>query len=191
MPPCTPSSAPDAAARWNQRYLGQPSSVPAAPQPWLLEQQAWLPRRGRALDVAMGLGGSAGWLLARGLSVFGVDISQVAARRAKARWPALLAFVADLDSLVLPTAAFDLILNFYYLDRALWPQYQRALRPGGVLIFETFTAGQPGINPNHLLAPGELRAAFAGWNLLAYHEGLISRPGEEPRFVASLVARQE
>jgi tellurite methyltransferase len=188
----TPPAAPDAAARWNERYRRQPDGrADPPPQPWLLEQQGWLPRGGRALDVAMGLGGSAGWLLGRGLSVFGVDISEVAVRRAKARWPGLLAFVADLETLVLPAAAFDVILNFYYLDRALWPQYRRALRPGGVLFFETFTAGQPGMNPAYLMAPGELRAAFAGWRVLTYSEGSMSHAGEEPRFVASLVARME
>ena len=188
----TPPAAPESAARWNERYLRQPDGgVDPPPQPWLLEQQAWLPRSGRALDVAMGLGGSAGWLLGRGLSVVGVDISEVAVRRAKARWPGLLAFVADLETLVLPAAAFDVILNFYYLDRALWPQYRRALRPGGVLFFETFIAGQPGMNPAYLLAHGELRAAFAGWRVLAYREGPIKQAGEEPRFVASLVARRE
>src|SRR5438105_9666809 len=87
--------------RWNARYLAQ-APVPAAPQPWLVEHQALLPPTGLAFDLAMGLGGSAGWLAERGWRAAGADISEVAVRRAKARWPALLACVADLQQLVVP-----------------------------------------------------------------------------------------
>jgi tellurite methyltransferase len=136
----------------------------------------------------MGLGGSAGWLIDRGWRVAGADISEVAVRRAKARWPALLAFVADLERIVLPARAFDLILDFYYLDRALWPQFRWALNPGGLLIMETFvhalSAVTTAINPAYVLQPGELRAAFADWEVLAYREA--ERGG---RAVASIVAR--
>ena len=146
-----------------------------------------LPSHGLAFDVAMGLGGSAGWLIDRGWRVAGADISEVAVRRAKARWPALLAFVADLERIVLPPRAFDLILDFYYLDRALWPQFRRALKPGGLLIMETFVhasgVAATAINPAYVLQPGELRAAFADWDVLAYREG--DRGG---RAVASIVA---
>ena len=191
------------ALRWNKRYRGRPAEDPPAPRGWLLEQQAWLPASGLALDVAMGLGGSAGWLLGRGLRVVGLDISEVAARRAKARCPALQAAVVDLAGLSLPERAFDVILNFYYLDRALWPQYARALRPGGLLYFETFMRPADGPpapgdqNPAYVLEPGELRAAFAHWRILADHEGAPpacdtpEHPDAPARTVASLVARRE
>ena len=110
-------AAPSAQDRWNARYLAQ-APGPAGPQPWLVEHQSLLPPTGLALDLAMGLGGSAGWLAERGWRAAGADISEIAVRRAKARWPALLAFVADLEHLRLPAAAFDLLLDFYYLDRA-------------------------------------------------------------------------
>jgi len=173
--------------RWNTRYQSQPPG-PAGPQPWLVAHQPLLPPTGLALDLAMGLGGSAGWLLERGWRAAGADISEVAVRRAKARWPALLAFVADLERIVLPAHAFDLLLDFYYLDRALWPVFRRALRPGGLLIMETFVAlpgrAEPGINPAYVLQPGELRAAFADWQVLDYREG-----EREGRAVAGIVAR--
>ena len=174
-------------ARWNQRYSSQESS-PALPREWLVEHQSLLPAPGLALDVAMGLGGSAGWLIERGWRVAGADISQVAVRRAKARWPALLAFVADLERFAPAEAAVDLILDFYYLDRALWPQFRQALKPGGLLIMETFVhapgGAGPAINPAYVLQPGELLAAFADWEVLAYREA--ERAG---RAVASIVAR--
>jgi len=174
-------------ARWNARYLARPPGL-ARPQPWLLAHQSLLPPTGLAFDLAMGLGGSAGWLLERGWRAAGADISELAVRRAKARWPALLAFVIDLERVVLPAHAFDLLLDFYYLDRALWPQLRRTLRPGGLLLIETFVS-QPGrtqqaMRPAYLLQPGELRAAFADWQVLDYRE-----EEREGRAVAGIVAR--
>jgi tellurite methyltransferase len=173
-------------ARWNDRYRHQDS--PANPAGWLVEHQSLLPAPGLALDVAMGLGGSAGWLIERGWRAAGADIAEVAVRRAKARWPALLAFVADLERIALPGRAFDLILDFYYLDRALWPRFRRALKPGGLLLMETFARSpqgdDPGMNPAYMLEPGELRAAFADWEVLDYREG--ERGGRQ---AAGIVAR--
>jgi SAM-dependent methyltransferase len=191
------------AVRWNARYNASPPTEPgvSTPRDWLVAQQHWLPAGGLALDAAMGQGGSACWLAARGFQVVGIDISEVAARQAKAQCPALMAVVADLVGLVLPENTFDVILNFYYLDRALWPQYRRALRPGGVLFFETFMrppdGSPPAISPAHTLEPGELRAAFADWRLLADHEGAPlncatpEHPNAPSRVVASVVARRE
>jgi SAM-dependent methyltransferase len=154
---------------------------------------ALLPAPGLALDLAMGLGGSAGWLSERGWRVVGVDVSEVAVRRARARWPALRAVVADLRQFPLPAGAFDLILDFYYLDRGLWPALRRALRPGGLFVMETYLQPPQGpaplaahdagaqLNPAYLLAPGELRAAFAGWQIL---------DEQEDERTAGLVARQ-
>ncbi len=176
-------------SRWNVRYRER-TGPDARPRQWLLDHADRLPTTGRALDVAMGLGGSAGWLIERGWRVVGADISDIAVRSAKARWPALLAVIADLEHFPLPDAAFDLVLDFYYLDRALWPLIRRALRPGGLFVMETFVRppqGDPdGINPAHLLEPGELRAAFADWDVLDYREG---EGGSHGRWRAAIVAR--
>jgi tellurite methyltransferase len=96
---------------------------------------------------------------------------------------------ADLGHGQLPANAFSLILCVQFLQRALFPQIERALRPGGVLLFETFTraqlefAGGPR-NPAYLLDPGELRTAFAGLEIVFYRE---LRAGQG---IASLVARK-
>jgi SAM-dependent methyltransferase len=187
---------PADAARWNARYRSGPHAATDGPRPFLVEaaQAGLLPATGLALDAAMGPGWNAGLLLARGLRVVGVDIAEVAVRQARARLPALMAVVADLTRFDAPPATFDVILNFYYLDRNLWPAYRRWLRPGGVLVFETLTEAmrqvRPGINPAHLLAPGELRAAFADWDVAVYREGW--QPGRHGgrRAAASLVARR-
>lgn len=181
------------AQRWNARYAGLAVDAQLSARPLLRQALPWLPRAGLALDVAMGLGGNGGLLLECGLRVVGLDISAVAVRRAKARLPELSAAVVDLTQLALPSAAFEVILNFYYLDRALWPQYRRALKPGGILVFETMTqamlAVKPDLNPDHLLEPGELGAAFHDWEVLVDFEGWRGGHAHR-RAVAQLVARR-
>ena len=181
------------AERWNaryhqdERYAGDPP-----PRRFLVENAACLPPQGLALDAAMGLGGNAGFLLERGLRVVGVDVSWVAARQAKARLPRLMAVVADLTRFHLPDECFDVILNFYYLQRDLWAQYRRALRPGGILVIETLTQEmhslRPDIDPLYLLHPGELKAAFGDWQILAEREGWVETGTRHPKAVASLIA---
>jgi len=141
----------------------------------------------------MGLGGNAAFLLARGLHVIGLDISEVAVRAAKARWPGLHAAVVDLSHFNLPAATFDVIVNFYFLDRRLWPMYRRALKPGGVLIIETLThemlTVRPDIDPIYLLKPGELGAAFEDWQVVTQRETWLNDEGWL-RAVAGLVGRR-
>lgn len=178
------------AIKWNERY--QANAFHGARE-FLMEQAAHLPAHGIALDLAMGAGGNAGFLLERGLRVIGVDISEVGVRRAKQRWPGIDVAVIDLEHFHWPRGAFDVILNFYYCQRDLWPQFRSMLKPGGVLIFETLTREnlptRPDYNPAYLLAPDELHHAFNAWDVLVYREGWVDVGGHWPRAVASLVAR--
>ena len=184
----------DDALKWNARYRSGAEAAFEAPRDFLVAHAAHLPERGLALDIAMGLGGNAGFLIERGLRVIGVDVSEVGARRAKERWPSLMAAVLDLRQYRWPPCAFDVILNFYYCQRDLWPLYRLMLKPGGVLIMETLTIEtlrtRPDYNPDFLLQPDELRQAFAGWEVLVYREGWLGKGNLSPRAVASLVARR-
>ena len=189
---CGPRATHPDAIHWNQKYLTRLGRE-RAPREFLVENAALLPASGWALDVATGLGGNAGYLLDRGLQVVGIDVSMVALREAKSRLPGLLAVNADLGRFHLPPARFDVILNFYFLDRSLWRAYDAAIRPGGVLIVETLTEetlrDRPDVNPQYLLKPGELLEAFRHWEVLSYREGWADRSGQRWA-VASLVARR-
>lgn len=183
------------ARRWNERYSENDRFTKfIEPRPFLIEQARRLPTQGLALDAAMGLGGNASLLLERGLRVIGVDISDVAVQQAKARLPQLMAVQADLTQFHLPADTFDVILNFYYLQRDLWPQYTRALRPGGWLVLETLTQEMrtrlPDTDPNFLLAPGELKRAFDQLEIIVYREGWSKGDNGHTRAVASLLARK-
>lgn len=168
------------AARWDARYRDPRAKGFTEPASLLIEHATLLPEHGIALDIAMGLGGSADRLLARGLTVVGVDISNVAVRAARARLPGLLAVVADLERFDLPEACADVVVNFRYTQRSLWPRFRRWLRPGGVLMIETFSvarqAAMPDADPSYFLRPGELRAAFEGMHLIICHDAHQDRP---------------
>jgi len=75
---------------------------------------------------------------------------------------------------------FGAIVVTNYLHRPLFPRIRECLAAGGVLIYETFMAGNERFgrpsNPEFLLKPGELRQAFAGLQELGFEEGEVERP---------------
>jgi tellurite methyltransferase len=86
---------------------------------------------------------------------------------------------------------FDAVLVFNYLHRPLFPFIKQAIRPGGLIVYETFTVDQPQFgrpnNPDYLLHSGELLQAFDGWQILNSFEGELAEP---QRAKARLIARK-
>jgi hypothetical protein len=166
--------------RWNARYRDPAARHSERPAALLLEELDALPTRGLALDVAMGLGASARLLMARGLGVIGVDIAEVGVRAARFRAPGLMAVVADLERFDLPPACLDVIVNFRYTQRSLWPRFRQWLRPGGWLLIESFNPAQrtlrPNADPSSFLQPGELREAFREWRIVRCYDSAPERP---------------
>ncbi|MEN6298962.1 MAG: class I SAM-dependent methyltransferase [Anaerolineaceae bacterium] len=180
--------------RWNEKYQQERYNTFFGPRQFLIDHQKLLPREGRALDVAMGLGGNAGYLIEHGLSVIGVDVSGVAVQKAKKRFPQIMAVQADLNHFYFPKSYYDVIINFFYLQRDIFPRFINSLRPGGLLIIETMTTDmlqiKPEIDPEYLLAPGELHGIFASsMEIITYQEGWTHSRTQHRRAVAGLVAR--
>jgi tellurite methyltransferase len=164
------------------------------PARWLVDNIDLL-TPGRVLDVAMGAGRNAVYLAKLGFQVEGVDIAVEAvakARRlAEKGGVSLTARVGDLEgSYIISPDTYDDIICFYYLHRPLIEQIKQGLKPGGIIVYETYLTdqsqwGKPQ-NPDHLLCHNELLAMFRDYRLLRYREGVI-----EPRkALASLVAQK-
>ncbi len=151
---------------------------------------------GRALDLACGLGRHALFLARLGWNVTAVDASRVAIERLRERAAghAVDARVADLEKgeFAIGAGAWDLICDFFYLQRSLFADIRAGVRPGGLFVatmhlLDDAPDARPR-NPDFVLREGELEAAFAGWTLLHYHEGARS---DRRRRVAELIARRD
>ena len=165
---------------------GSPVWAKREPSAFLVENAGLLPAGGRALDAAMGTGRNALYLASLGFDVTGVDISPVACEQAQeaagAKGLRIEAICADLESWQAPEAAFDVVINFNYLQRDLCPRLVAALRPGGVLVFETFTTDQRwfGWGPSQdafLLRPGSCASCSRGWRCWPTARGLRKASG--------------
>jgi SAM-dependent methyltransferase len=154
--------------------------------------------RGPVLDLACGDGHNGVFLAERGLEVICCDISREALARAGElagrRGVTVSLWEVDLERPAinpLREDAYGAILVFRYLHRPLFPCIRKALRPGGLLVYETYTVEQTAFgrprNPDHLLHPGELRQAFFDWDIVHFFEGLKENPR---RAVAQLVCRK-
>ena len=176
------SDATTARERWNERYAGDGfEPLPDAPAPWLVEHADALREllaatgEARALDVACGDGRNARWLAELGFAVDAVDVSDVAIgalRDAVAeRGLRVDARVLDLEREPLPAGAYDVVVCVSYLQRDLFAALRDALRPGGLVLYETFARAhveelgpdvQPGLRPrSQRAARGVLRAPRA------------------------------
>lgn len=182
------------AERWNARYR-ESSNIPIdVPRDLLVNFSHLLPTSGWGLDIATGRGANAIFLSQRGLEVVAIDISWVALYSTHLRWPSLHLILADLTEYPLPCREFDVILNFYYLNRSLFPLVSSRLKSGGLLFIETLTEKMEEIFPNridpmYLLQEGELYNIFCDWEILYYNEG-ITQGHSGLKAIASLVARK-
>ncbi len=171
---------------WDTRYDCADFIHGVKASSFLLSNASILPDRGLALDLAAGEGRNSFFLAGLGLEVIAVDISlralEKCLRVARDRGLRIYPVAADLNSLVIPAGVFDVVINFNYLQRDLAPHIAAALKPGGVLIFETLTTDhlrhKPEFNPEFLLNRGELLQMFRGLHLVKYREAEIQNGGK-------------
>ena len=150
------------------------------------------------LDLACGSGRNGRYVLSRGLPVVFADIDSEKLASLSAvdvPDPAMMTlWEVDFEQKTnnpLAGKTFDAILVFNYLHRAMIDGIKHAVRPGGLVFYETFTEqqrrfGRPS-NPDYLLKPDELKAWFETWQIIYCEERERANP---PSHVASLVARK-
>jgi SAM-dependent methyltransferase len=184
--------------KWDKRHADADKGPAAAEV--LKRNLHLLPVKGKALDLACGLGGNALTLVAYGLETVAWDISPVAIERLNAYaanegLTSLSAQVRDVEQFPPPPASFALIIVSYYLERALIPHLIDALLPGGLIFYQTFT--QTAVsdlgpsNPAYRLADNELLQLFSSLKLRYYREeNRLGNLHQGIRDVAMLVAEK-
>ena len=187
---------------WDKKY-SERSHSSLEPDPFLVttyDEFLFDTTPGLALDTAGGVGRHAIWLAQRGWRTRLIDISDVGIGLAEknasralgpvAKEFLITAEVADLHSIQdFGREQYDLVLVFYFLQRELFPALAAALKPGGILIYKTYTTEQKNFagGPSHpmfLLEPNELLREFSSMRVLHYHETI------QEKGVAELVARK-
>jgi SAM-dependent methyltransferase len=104
------------------------------------------------------------------------------------------AMCADIEDGPWPLAGriFGGVVVTNYLWRPLWSNILASLTPNGVLIYETFSAGNESVGkpsrPDFLLQPGELLDVCKNLRVVAFEEGFLDQP---ERFVQRIVAVRE
>jgi tellurite methyltransferase len=142
-------------------------------------------RPGRALDLACGSGRDAVFMAACGWSVTGVDVLPDALDRARDLARRCATAIEPIDwrqvdleqggEPPMPESCFDLIVGFRYLYRPLFAHFAAWLKPGGSVVYETFTTlhrerhGRPA-SDDHVLQPGELPGLLSGFEIRHFSE---------------------
>ncbi len=128
------------------------------------------------------------WLSTQGHAVQGVDRNPDAVALARAFGDVTC---ADIENGPWPFTGqtFGCVVVTHYLWRPLLPAIVQAVAPGGVLIYETFAAGNESVGkpsrPDFLLQPGELLRATESLRTVAYEDGFEPSPD---RFVQRIAA---
>ena len=192
------SGSDDERERWNRKYREAPDAwmtpdpfLPRAFSEYILPR---FPHGGSALDFAGGAGRHAIWLAQQGWEVTLIDISETGVEQARQNAGPLASHihfvVDDLTHFKASQTQFEVVMAFFYLERAIFSEIVKAVRPGGLLLYKTHTLAQAKLaggpkNPAHLLESGELSQLANGLRILHYREEMAGKA------TAELVARKE
>lgn len=184
--------------RWNDRFGKKGFVLGKEPNPFL-KKHLHLLSKGKALDIAAGEGRNAVYLAQHGFEVDAVDISEKGLRKARKlareKGVKINLFLVDLDPYQIQKERYDLITNFYFLNRRLIPRIKKGIKKGGKVMFETYllehrTLGTGGPQQaKYFLKPNELLSLFNDFRILFYREGVF-REGGRKKAVASLIAEK-
>lgn len=193
---------------WDQRYAGDDYFYGTEPNDFLRAQVAQLPP-GDVLCIGDGEGRNGVWLAQRGYAVTAVDASAQGLAKARAlataRGVPLQTVHADLAEFDFGTAHWSAVVSIFchlpsVLRRAVYARIPRSLRPGGVVLLESYTPAQLGRGTggppdrDMLVDLAMLRTDFAGLALVHGQElerDVVEGKGHRGRSaVVQFVARQ-
>jgi len=163
--------------KWNHKYEVPEYINGKEPVEWLKKHSNMLNGKGFALDIASGEGRNAIFAAEKGYETLAVDVSTSGLKKARAladeKGVSIQTGVVDLDNWKIKQNAFDLILCFNFLDRRIFPAIKNALKPGGLVFYETFTIDYlkySNFKREWVLDHNELLDAFSELRILSYRE---------------------
>ncbi len=177
---------------WEKEYTSK--SLNNTPEPaLLLKKHSHLLTGGQALDIASGAGQNSIFLSSSGYNVTAVDKSSAAKsltdQSATENGVQVNTVEKDILSYDIADESFDLIADFYFLERKIIHNIKKGLKKNGLLFFETYTIDQQKINgphnPDFLLEPNELISFFTDFFIIFYHERTDGK-----KSIASLIAQK-
>ena len=163
--------------KWDCKYASHDHLTEKEPSEWLNDHAGILNGKGLALDIASGEGRNAAFVAEKGYQTLAVDISPVGLEKARSladdKGVIIETCVADLDKWEIKQNTFDLILCFNFLDRRIFPVIKNALKPGGLIFYETFTVDYlkySNFKREWVLEHNELLDTFKELRVLNYRE---------------------
>ncbi len=179
--------------KWNSKYQGSEFIGGREPSDWLKDNADLLTGEGRALDLAAGEGRNAVFLAGLGYDVLALDIAEAglekARRLAAEKNTRIETQAVDLDTFSWEIGEFDVLVCFNFLDRRLFGRIRDAVKPGGLVFYETFTLNYlkySNFREEWVLSHHELLREFNNFRILRYRDV----DADEKAF-ASIVARKE
>jgi tellurite methyltransferase len=168
--------------RWEELYASgaRPDRPPSA---WMVETVTSLPNELPVVDIAGGTGRHGIPVARAGYRVVLVDIASNALTSARQKEPSISVLVGDATKLPLKPRAFGIVMVANFLDRAIFPDLQALIAPGGYLVYETYTVDHLELMErglargpqswNYRLEHGELRRLAAPMTIIYYWEGEV------------------
>lgn len=150
--------------KWDSKYI---ENLGSSDPSLILKDYVELASCGNALDIACGNGRNSIFLAKHGFIVDAVDISTIATKHLSGSNPNINVICQDIDDWIPPQNRYDIIVNIRFLDRRLFPMIKDGLKPGGVLIFESFIDEK---REDYCLKKNELLEIFHSFHIEYYQE---------------------
>lgn len=179
---------------WDQKFNKNNYIYGKAPAKFLAKNFEFIPPGSKVLDIGMGEGRNAVYLASKGYKVVGIDISNIAIKKARLLADEFGVRIETIHKSVseysVPANSLDSIICFYFVDRAIVKNLMTWLKPGGILIFEGHTLKEKEINgmdekDSYLLKEDELLTMFPGFKILKYEQPLHTK-----EFTASIIVQK-
>lgn len=169
------------AQKWDAKYQTATLQDTVNPCYVLKQHSHLLPFYGQALELACGLGGNARFMAQCGLKTDAWDISDTALTLLN-NWANLNQLpieplITDLEQMILPYQKYDVIVVSRYLDRNLFVGIEQALKPNGLLFYQTFLSPpheNAPQNPDFYVHSSEFNRAWSGLTTEVYGEGWLT-----------------